>query len=685
MIEDTLKKRFQVRGILQTAIDNGWRVGEWTVYDDNGTQTKLPGWYQPMFNADGSRLMNTEREKPVLGWKNADSKGTPHDTWVNYIPGYKPLMLPKKSILKAIFAAGGTVNMTEGKADTLSMWAARVPNAFGIFGSSFVPDDFADLLQKWEVKQLRFFSHPDEAGRKSAQRVVNLLNQSDIKVEIYALQAVEGVKVDVNDMWQACEFDRDALLDHLRALPQLALTPEPIKIWTPTIKSRPEGLTDDRIHAYGRGVLRGVIGELLTVSSNRNNALNEAAFKIGTWVAAGAIDRNEAEYELEQAAQSIGLWEREAKPTIRSGMKASEGQPADLSKLEAEAKPAKKVTQDPVTQIDVVAIEKGATKAETHRADAPKRDTRVRVMEWGAASANVSEMLAGCSGEAALTILPMPFRSVAKLGGLAEMFLPGKIYAFVADSGMGKTSFIETMVDAWRRFGASGVIWGPEWTPEEYVQRAIQRIGGPSFMDLQKHAVWHAARNAGIPADRNPGNLLKEDELELAYKCLQTIEKWRGRLYFVDKSGITISQLTDAMEAACDEAESQGNPLSFAVADYAQLLDADGDTASGKFMASMSGFKTFCTNPLRKLIGIVGSQITKADGRAALTGEEISHHAMQGGRSDYFNFVMAIGRTADPDGKLSPMATGYISKNSVGNKGNAALYQDSVTAAWRDG
>lgn len=673
--------KLEKRGILQAAADNGWATGDWRIYEGD-TRLALPGWYQSMYTPQGDLLMNPERQKPVMGWKNYDSAASPHDTWLNYIPGFKPLMLPKKGIVRAVGIAKGTLNLTEGKADTLSMWAAGVPNAIGIFGSSFVPDDFATQLTEWEVTLLRFFSHPDEAGRKSAQRVVNLLMESDIQVEIHELPLVDDHKMDVNDLWIATEFDSASLRDHLRQLPIVTLKPEPVKVWTPTVKNRPEGLTDDRIHAYGRAVMRRIISDLLMVSNSRNNALNDAALKIGHWIAAGAIDRTEAENELYDAGRSIGLPDREIKGTVASGLKKGEQQPADLSRLEDEGKAARPAPVEK-TQINVVSSEQGAERVETRRAEPKKGNKRVDVVEWGAATVDLNNMLTGCTDDGGSVILPMPFASIAALGGLAEMFLPGKMYAFVADSGKGKTSLIETMVDAWRQMGASGVIWGPEWTPVEYVMRAVQRLGGPSLMAINKHAIWHTARNNGISDANNPGTRMSAQMVEQARQISRRISTWTGKLYFVNNLDINVSEMVDAMDVACDTAEAQGTPISFAIADYAQLLNAPGSTGTERFMAAMAGFKGFCTRPQRKLIGIVGSQITKADGRAAADGEEITHHAMSGGRSDYFNLVGAIARRNRPDGSMESEALFYVSKNSIGRTGNASLIQDPVTAAWR--
>jgi hypothetical protein len=56
----------------------------------------------------------------------------------------------------------------------------------------------------------------------------------------------------------------------------------------------------------------------------RNIKLNWAAYHAGEHVANGSVARDEAESELLAAALSVGLGEREAERTIRSGLDAAE-------------------------------------------------------------------------------------------------------------------------------------------------------------------------------------------------------------------------------------------------------------------------------------------------------------------------------------------------------------------------
>lgn len=77
-----------------------------------------------------------------------------------------------------------------------------------------------------------------------------------------------------------------------------------------------------------------VIRNLSTAQAGgRNAALNQAAWSLGRWVAAGALDQSAVEDQLYVAAQQNGLveddGERQTWATIRSGIGAGIQSPRD--------------------------------------------------------------------------------------------------------------------------------------------------------------------------------------------------------------------------------------------------------------------------------------------------------------------------------------------------------------------
>jgi hypothetical protein len=112
-------------------------------------------------------------------------------------------------------------------------------------------------------------------------------------------------------------------------LPLLKIKPEPSR--QNTVAPRPgiNGLSEvGSRHPYVQKALTEELDRLVrTQEGNRNNTLNEAAFNLGQFVAAGLLPRSEVEALLEGAARSIGLGEMETQRTIESGLEAGISQP----------------------------------------------------------------------------------------------------------------------------------------------------------------------------------------------------------------------------------------------------------------------------------------------------------------------------------------------------------------------
>jgi hypothetical protein len=74
---------------------------------------------------------------------------------------------------------------------------------------------------------------------------------------------------------------------------------------------------------------------------SRNHTLNRAAFALGQIAGAGALDADEVEAHLHQAARAVGLAEREASLTIRSGLSAGLARPrGPVEQLAPKPRPA---------------------------------------------------------------------------------------------------------------------------------------------------------------------------------------------------------------------------------------------------------------------------------------------------------------------------------------------------------
>jgi hypothetical protein len=74
---------------------------------------------------------------------------------------------------------------------------------------------------------------------------------------------------------------------------------------------------------YVEAAVFRILNELNGVGSGgRNVALNHAAFGLGQFVGAGALDYNDAAMALDSAAASLGISKAEAANTIKSGLRS---------------------------------------------------------------------------------------------------------------------------------------------------------------------------------------------------------------------------------------------------------------------------------------------------------------------------------------------------------------------------
>jgi hypothetical protein len=81
-------------------------------------------------------------------------------------------------------------------------------------------------------------------------------------------------------------------------------------------------------NAYARAALCSELEHLAAATKGeRNDRLNRAAFSLGQLVAGGGLDSNSVAAALEQAARQMGLGEREARATIKSGLDAGAKEP----------------------------------------------------------------------------------------------------------------------------------------------------------------------------------------------------------------------------------------------------------------------------------------------------------------------------------------------------------------------
>jgi hypothetical protein len=93
-------------------------------------------------------------------------------------------------------------------------------------------------------------------------------------------------------------------------------------------------LSQTGLNAYAQKAFDNEIQALrCALRGSRNSALVRAAFCLGQLVSAGILSESMVQSELEDAATHIGLDQREALATIKSGLKGGAANPRNLSKV----------------------------------------------------------------------------------------------------------------------------------------------------------------------------------------------------------------------------------------------------------------------------------------------------------------------------------------------------------------
>ena len=299
------------RGILQTAEEVGWHPNN-------------DGWMYPLFDVDDKRILLKDKN-PIWRWKSYDSEASPKYFWKpSGLGTERPKYYLLPGLRQAIKDANGLLYIASGEPDVLAFRAAGVRNVLCWFGEDNVPNTVANDLPQLGVNRVVYFPDLDDTGRGSASKLSAWLNGTSISCEIYALPDWLGVKGDINKLWQHYEFDTLRFQEALNCLPRLVLTE------TNNAPIMPASIETNRRAGYVRHAIDDEIAILASTTANRNIQLNKSAFALGQLVNMQVTSRAQMEAALIDVATSIGLSEREARTTIKSGLDAGERQPRSL-------------------------------------------------------------------------------------------------------------------------------------------------------------------------------------------------------------------------------------------------------------------------------------------------------------------------------------------------------------------
>lgn len=646
---DTWQELLDKRGLLTAATEASWQFYHLVTQD----QGEHDGWCYPVWDLDEKPFM-TERGQRVVRWKNFDSHVHPKYWWPRSNHGAKYYVLPGTK--QAILDAGGSVYLASGEPDNLVFRAAGQKNVLSWYGENAFPKDLIAVLRTLCVTSVECWPDLDKSGQGWAENIHEALAGSDIIFHAYSLPNALGEKGDINKLWMFLSFNKPGFWDTLVSCSEMEFKakpsqPKPVLLFAK--RNEGDDLPDGFIAA---------IESRLGISSYKPNGFSkEIPCPMDT-------------HEHDDKTPSAG-WNHEKRI-----LKCFKCAPLDINGKIYLAKEVGSALGLTLAEY-YPKTERREYRPEPIDAEV-KSDTPKATRSWSSLTTRMFERLEGQHIDTREP-LPLPFANLNQFGGLAEELLPGKVIGVAGDSGKGKTSFIETIIDSWRILGFSGTIWSPEWMGEEHIYRAVQRNGGPSVMEFHRHFAYMSGVLKNAPEHLRRGKQFNAATLDMVKIIGQRIDNWNGKLDIVDKMGLDIEQIIENMGVSAIDFRQQGKSLSFAVLDYAQLISTSSGKATERIDKGLALFKAFCVD--NKLAGLVTSQVTKQDGRGASSGNNLGQHALQNTRSDYFNLVITISREMDENtGQDSEIADIMISKNSLGRNGACKLAIDGKRMRWGD-
>lgn len=615
------------RGILGAALDAGWTLAP-----------TGDGWQYPLFNADGTASGHHR-------FKALDSTARMKYSWPDGKGNVKYYLLPGAD--EAIANCHALI-IASGEPDVLTLRSAMASNALCWFGEGAIPASLVADLAELGVNRVELYPDRDEVGLDSARAIVARLRDTGIDVRVYELPKPLGSKYDLNKVWIDCQFNQRKFWDVLEGCPELHFEAIDDVSPLPLLDSTERGdfpvsfiaAIEQALHvtSYKGEWSKSVICPFHD-DTNPSGAWNHKKQIFKCMVCMGA----EGEYKLAtEVGTQLGINVRDYTETKRAPV---------VPPVSVQNAPRK----TPVGKPKVLYTWKEASEA--------------------AMASIFSDM-------GTYEALPIFSRNIALFGGISKLVPPKKMVAILADSGHGKTSMLETQIDFLRQNGYHGVGWSPEWSKEELVFRSIQRLGGPTLSDIIAHNTYKTQRARGVTDNHNVGKLMTDEQLAALQYYNDIILKWPGDFDIIDHAGVDVSGLNASIELSIDDHAAQGKPIHYAVVDYIQMLDAEGNSDHEKNKQALAFLKQLTVD--RNLVTFVGSQITKEAGRGSSGGGKIDQHAGQNLRGDVFNLLISLKRDIDTDGNFEPTAEVRISKNSLGRNGTTKLYQKPGTSQWFD-
>ena len=262
--------------------------------------------------------------------------------------------------------------------------------------------------------------------------------------------------------------------------------------------------------------------------------------------------------------------------------------------------------------------------------------------------------------------VPFPLRAVQKFGGMARVVKPGKVIGIVGVSGGGKTSLLETMVDGWLALHVPCLVWSPEWDADEFIERAVQRYGGPRTDELYMHEIFIYEQQHGITG--GAGVEMPSDKLESASKAIARLRTFKTEVGYLDCPFMNAGHLQVNIDSTIKQLDFKPRVL---IIDYVQLLYAMETDSNLTMYNLLMRLKAICG--AYGLVGVLATQVTKESTRGQQNGAVLDSLAARYVNDDAFNLFITINPDRNEDNTFQPSAVLNVAKNSVGMKGKVRV------------
>lgn len=408
------------------------------------------------------------------------------------------------------------------------------------------------------------------------------------------------------DTGAAYEVYKTVPLKTLDNLDDVLTWVQPEPRYEPTQReARPAETNATNARRYAEAALRREAQTLADTRTDRNIALNTAAFKLG---ALSELTREEIYGALRDACLTNGYIPDDGEAAFQATFDSGYGSGA----ANPRAIPAARYT--PAPNPDLPGAPAYVPPARVVEDNGQIVIGGTRIIQRKSLLNDLSRRIDDDDYVMDAPPIEWPLKCMHYLRGQARVTKPGKLIGIVGSSGSGKTSALETIADAFLAAHEPVLIWSPEWDADELAERAVQRYGGPTQDELYLHEIYKYRAAHGLPADHR--DLLGDKSRTSAALAMRTLNGWQDDVYYLENKLLNVKALAEALAGIRQHLDRSPRVL---ILDYVQLLKANEDNSDDTTMYNLLlRVKAMCG--YYGMVGIVATQTRKDDAERNIAG-----------------------------------------------------------------